>query len=196
MRQIFDSSGDGLVPDCIQSHVVGAYSNLGQWNALENGTNPVKKVPLAVDGHDLEVIIDEIIGGDGAGGDVGGEGEGDVRIQLGLHHQEVRMLSSQVLHRRCELADTQAKHVRQLGIIRGQLTRLNQTFCASQTVLLSSSATLGKSVTTMTWRRSKYHYVMIKGANLLKCPRMLNDLWREYEFGMCGNKPAKDFPPP
>ena len=78
--QIFDSYGDGLVPDCIRSHVVGAYSDLGQQNALENCTNPVKKVPLAVDGHDLEVIIDEIIGGDGAGGEVGGEGEGDVRI--------------------------------------------------------------------------------------------------------------------
>jgi len=33
------------------------------------------------------------------------------------------------------------------------------------------------------------------GANLLKCPRMLNDFWREYEFGMCGNKPAQDFTP-
>ncbi len=54
--RIFDSSGDGLVPDCICSHVVGAYSDLGQWNALENGTNLVEKVPLAVDGHDLEVI--------------------------------------------------------------------------------------------------------------------------------------------
>jgi hypothetical protein len=32
-------------------------------------------------------------------------------------------------------------------------------------------------------------------ANLLKCPRMLNNLWREYEFGMCGNKPTKDFTP-
>jgi hypothetical protein len=57
---------DGLVPDCIYSIVVGAYSDLGQRNALENGTNPVKKEPLAVDGNDLEVIIDEIIGGDGA----------------------------------------------------------------------------------------------------------------------------------
>ena len=44
---------DGLVPDCIRSHVVGAYSDLDQRNALENDTNPVKKVPLAVDGHDL-----------------------------------------------------------------------------------------------------------------------------------------------
>jgi hypothetical protein len=74
------SSGDGLVPDCIRFHVVGAYSDLGQQNALENGTNPVKKVPLAVYGHDSEVIIDEIIVGDGAGGEVGGESEGDVRI--------------------------------------------------------------------------------------------------------------------
>jgi hypothetical protein len=75
LRQIFDSFGDGLVPDRIRSHVVGAYSDLSQQNALENGTNPVKKVTLAVDGHDLEVIIDEIFGGDGARGEVGGEGD-------------------------------------------------------------------------------------------------------------------------
>jgi hypothetical protein len=60
--------------------VVGAYSDLGQQNALENGTNPVKKVPLAVDGHDSEVIFDEIIGGGGARGEVGGEGDGDVHV--------------------------------------------------------------------------------------------------------------------
>ncbi len=59
--------------------MVGVY-DLGQWNALENGTYPMKKLPLAVDGHDSEVIIDEIIGGDGAGGEVGGEGDGDVRV--------------------------------------------------------------------------------------------------------------------
>ena len=126
--QIFDSSGDGFVPDCIRSHMVDAYSDLGHHNALENSTNPVKNVPFAVDGHDLEVIIHEIICGDGAGGEVGGEDDGDVLIQLGLHRQEVNMLSSQVVHLLHELADTQAKHVRQLGIIRGQLTRLNRNF--------------------------------------------------------------------
>ena len=85
----------------------------------------MKKVSLAVDGDDSEVIIDEIIGGDGARGEVGREGDGDVRVRLGLHHPEEHMLSSQVLHLRHEIADTQAEHVRQLGIIRGQLTRLN-----------------------------------------------------------------------
>ena len=66
----------------------------------------MKKVPLAVDGHDSEVIIDEIIGGDGARGEVGGEGDGDVRVKLGLHRQKVRMLSSQVLYLHHELALT------------------------------------------------------------------------------------------
>ena len=59
---------------------MGAYSDLGQRNALENGTNPVKKVPLVLDGHDLEVLIDEIIGSDGARREVGGEGDGDVHV--------------------------------------------------------------------------------------------------------------------
>ena len=84
--RMFDSSGDGLVPDCIHSHLVGAHSDLGQWNALENSTNPVKKVLPAVDGHDLEVIVDEIIGGDVVRGEVGGEGDGDVHVRLGLRH--------------------------------------------------------------------------------------------------------------
>ena len=30
-------------------------------------------------------------------------------------------------------------------------------------------------------------------ARLSKCPKTLHDLWREYEFGLNGFKPAKDF---
>ena len=152
----------------------------------------------------MEVIIDEIIEGDGAGGEVGGEGDGDVIMRLGLRGQEVHMLSSQVLHLRRELADTQAKHVRQLGIIRGQLTRLNRNF------LLFANR---PAITSSCPRQPFHHNAMEEeeiplrhdqqqppreprmGANLLKCQRMLNDLWREYEFGMCGNKPATDFTP-
>ena len=54
--------------------------------------------------------------------------DGKIQVRLGLHHQEVCMLSSQVLHLHRELADTQVEHLRQLDIIRGQLTRLNQNF--------------------------------------------------------------------
>jgi hypothetical protein len=32
-------------------------------------------------------------------------------------------------------------------------------------------------------------------AKLSKCPKTLHDLWREYEFGLDGYKPAKDFTP-
>ena len=32
-----------------------------------------------------------------------------------------------------------------------------------------------------------------KIAKLAKCPKSLHDLWREYEFGLCGYKAAKDF---
>ena len=34
------------------------------------------------------------------------------------------------------------------------------------------------------------HVVM--EAKLTKCPKTLNDLWKEYEFGFSGLKPAKD----
>jgi hypothetical protein len=130
------------------------------------------------------VIIDEIIGGDGARGEVGEEGDEDVHTQLGLRRQKVCMLSSQVLHLRHGSADTQVEHVRQLGIIRGQLTRLNQNFlCFANCPSIISSRP----------RQTFHHNAMEEeeiplchnqeqpsseprmGANLLKCPRMLND---------------------
>ena len=40
------------------------YEDLSANNLLSVGTNPVKKIPLVVDGYDSEVLIDQVVGGD------------------------------------------------------------------------------------------------------------------------------------
>ena len=68
--RIFDSSGEHAIPYPIRECVMRAYNDLGARNALEEGGNPIKRLPLAVAGHDGEVII-EIIEEDGVASVVG-----------------------------------------------------------------------------------------------------------------------------
>ncbi len=89
------------------------------------------------------------------------------------------MFSSQVLHLHHELADTQAKHVRQHGIIRGQLTRWNRNFwCfANHPAIISSHPRqIFHHNATEEEEPPLYHDQQQPpkeprmGANLLKCP--------------------------
>ena len=62
--RMFDPSGDDLIPEEQRSRVMARYGDLGNANLLAPGTNPVRKVPLVVDGCDAEVLIDQVVGGD------------------------------------------------------------------------------------------------------------------------------------
>lgn len=97
--RVFDPSGDDLVPDDMRRRVMARYDDLGAHNLLPRGTNPVKKVPLMVDGFDTEVLIDRIVD-DEDDGEGGGGGDGgtvvvgsDVRQRVGLRKQELRRLA-------------------------------------------------------------------------------------------------------
>ena len=120
--RIFDKSGDDLVPNFIHQHVMQAYGDLGSHSTLENDTNPVDKVPMGVDGYDSEVIMDVNM----FDGIDGSEESDDIQQCIGMRHQEVCLLSSQVLPMRHELINSCAEFEHQLSIIRSQLTRLNQ----------------------------------------------------------------------
>lgn len=87
-------------------------------NHLEPGTNPVKKVPVVVDGYDAEVLMDEIVVGDDGDND---EGPSVVLQRMGLRHQEIRLLASQVTHLRRELLDSWVEHERQMQVSCGVL---------------------------------------------------------------------------
>ena len=102
--KIFHESSTS-VPPRIRSRVLAAYNDLGDRSYLGEGDNPVHKVPLGVAGVDAELVIEEIMGSD-----IGGEAaDGDLRVCQGMERQEVRLLSSQLMHLRRKLSDTRAE---------------------------------------------------------------------------------------
>ena len=61
--RIFDASGKAAVPLPILEQVTRAFNDLGMRNGLEEHTDPIKRMPLAIPGNDSEVIMG-IIGDD------------------------------------------------------------------------------------------------------------------------------------
>jgi len=144
-----------------------------------------------VAGVDSELIIDEIMGGDGE--DDGGNNR-DYRANNGLHRQEVRLLSSQVLHLRRELSDSIAELERRDAVFKQKLTKLNNNI---------------SRLAAAPGRRSIANGVGARGmeggppgdpqptrrlvASLGSRPKTLHDLWVEYSVGAIGKKAARDF---
>ena len=112
--RIFDGCGDVLVPTEQKSRIMARYADLRDRNSLAEGSNPVKKVPLVVDGYDAEVLIEAI---EECEGEDGGGGAGSNYFQrMGLRRQEIRMLASQVNHLRRELAEQNLETDRRIEV--------------------------------------------------------------------------------
>ena len=115
--KVFHESGEQGVPTQIRNRVVNAYNAIGSHGGLERNENPVKKVPIGVAGVDAELIIEEIF--------ETSEGNADNRVRTGMERQEVRLLSSQVMHLHREIADVQTEQERRHTQVRTQLSRIN-----------------------------------------------------------------------
>ena len=102
--RICDESGKHLVPHDQKERVSARLRDLG----LDSTCNPVKKVPLLVDGYDAEVVIDEYCGDDedGDGGACG----------MALGRAEMRLMSSNISHLRQELRNAELEHLRQVQV--------------------------------------------------------------------------------
>ena len=112
--RIFDNSGDDLVPVEQKNRILARYRDLRDRNSLPEDSNPVKKVPLVVDGFDAEVLIETI---EDADEEDGGGVNGSATIQrMGLRRQEIRLLASQVHHLRRQLAEQQAENERRFEV--------------------------------------------------------------------------------
>jgi hypothetical protein len=194
--KIFDSSlGDkqvgGVAPQT-RARVMDAYACLGGRNTLSQGENPVKKIPLGVVGVDSELFIDELLHDDGAGG-TGGD---NMRVRAGMERQEVRLLSSQVLHLRQELRNATCEHDRRYLLLRHELSRINKNVSriaaapARRQVgnvqqLDGAEQTGGESVPGATQVRTEPAVV-----GLMSRPSTLHDLWTEWILGTGGRRPA------
>jgi hypothetical protein len=195
--------------------IMQAYGDLGMRNALEVGCNPVIRRPLLVSGHDTEVMMD-FLEEEGDGG-----GDGNLRQSLAMRNQEVRLLSSQILHMRRELMDARAEADRQIGILKRQMARMSNNISRLSNrpgrplgyrsmmssvvehggghqdnvtvpiVTFPPVAEEGPAVTDEVME--DVHVPVVMEAKLTKCPKTLHDLWKEFEFGFSGLKPAKDW---
>lgn len=196
--RVFDA-GSAPVPPQISNRVMTAYQGLGDRNTLAEGDNPVRKAPLGVAGIDAELILEEIlVGGDGGGGG-GGGGGGDARVMHGMQREEVRLLSSQVMHLRRELADAHAEQVRRDTILRSSLTRMNNNIARLAATpgrrrvgggqgQMEASQGLAAALPVAAEQSSRRLV-----AALSTRPKSLHDLWNEWENGTAGKKAAKDF---
>ncbi|KAL9186556.1 hypothetical protein ACHAXT_005794 [Thalassiosira profunda] len=220
--KIFHEESGEHVPFQIRSRVLDTYRDLRDRNSLADGTNPVAKVPLGIAGIDAEVIIEEIMGvgdepGDGGGNGGGGGGGGnpqaqDFRVVRGMERQEVRLLQSQVMHLRRELADTRAESERRDVQLKHNLTRLNRNVARLAATpgrrrvggggAGGAGGGAGRGGPAAAGVGEEAGEEGQPGqpagrlvASLSSRPRSLHALWQEYEFGGPGRKAAKDFDP-
>jgi hypothetical protein len=180
-----------VVPEDIEKRVVEAYAGLGDRCTLAEGENPVKKMPLGVDGVDANLVMD-ILFEDGddapaapaaANEQVPAHAGGDRRVAQRMGAQENRLLCSQVLQLRRSLTEMGAQLDRRDINFTHQLARLNRN-------VARLAVTPGRRTTAP---RDNQVNGQVLVASLGSCPRTLHDLWVEWEFGTAGKKAAKNF---
>ena len=126
------------------------------------------------------------------------------------------MLSSQVLRLRHELMDARAEAEHQLAVVEWHMGRISKNIsCLSSighTTMRCGAASTNQHISAAAPTADNNPAVRSVGgadgiadfdmdvpdvvpvvleACLTKCPKTLHDLWKEYEFGFCGCKPAK-----
>jgi hypothetical protein len=191
--KVFDGGQQelGVAPE-IRARIMHAYAGLGVRNTLGQGDNPVRKVPLGVTGVDSELVIDELLQEVEAGRN------GDVRVRTGMERQEVRLLSSQVLHLRHELRDATAEQDRRYLLLRHELSRINKN--VSRIAATPARRRIGNG---QQGDDGPTGAEPVPGAmpvptaptvvGLMPQPTTLHELWTEWTFGTGGRRPASSF---
>jgi len=124
----FVPEGHAGVPAALRARIRDAYALIN--NDFEAGTNPVRKIPVVVTGHDGEVYIDEIPDGgfenngntDNGGNHNGGNGNGGAFVDRTIRDQLLAMHSQ--LHGVCRSEGEICQMIQQMTV---QSTRQYQT---------------------------------------------------------------------
>ncbi|CAJ1935012.1 unnamed protein product [Cylindrotheca closterium] len=186
---------DILVPPGIKSRVRTAYGELNQ-----DTQQPVEKVPLFVHRRDDQLMIDEaiIIDGDGStgagGGVVAGNSTYDLLQSIKINIQQLQQQLNNVAAR----SDTNFSDLR--AYIQHRDRILNNNICAfGGTIeggLQIQQANAGRRLLPLAARGANVDVGPVKAANMAILsgnPRSLYKLWREYQHGIAGRKPARYF---
>ena len=181
--KIFDDN-TGHLPDELVARVKTAYHN-NPGRQLPENENPVQKVQLVVTGSDDAVYIDEI----GADDADGGDDTNNRRVRRRLERDEIRALQAQVGGLRSDIASLQGQVERNSARAESQLTTINRNVrrLASQ-----PARVLGRNQRAAALDGTE-GVEDTRVATLSTHPKSLSALWQEYEFGIAGRKPAREF---
>jgi hypothetical protein len=180
------------LPQGLRNRIQTAYADIpGQ--QLEPGENPVKKVLLVVSGNEGEVYIDALDDEDDEN-----DGDGPPRRRrrherdelLGLHSQMASLRQENVqlkdqMTRESNRSDQQfANLARMMRRLLGQAARPIRNVRTGEVTAGNEEAPAAQNLVAP-----------LAAATLSVLPRTVHTLWIEYEFGIGGRKPAKDFTP-
>jgi hypothetical protein len=186
----FEQELEQWIPPAIKDRVQTAYHAIQQ---LPDGENPVMKVALVITGNDDELHIDDVLGG------IEPQGGGDVN-NAARQPQQARGLQEELLALRCQVAGMR----RDMELMRSQSQR-NQARNEHNFALVNRK--LGRIAMQPIQRivrnandgehqnnnNNENDHAPEFMATLAPHPRNLHVLWQEYEYGIGGRKPAKDF---
>jgi hypothetical protein len=175
----FDNEMENYMPASLRNRICTAYEYIRQLD--------IKKVMLVVTGQEHEVHIDQLFDEE-AGNVNNGQGNNNTNQGQGraITRQEFQALYAQGLAARHDLMKFQEdfqhfqqQSTQQFGIVNANLRRI-----AMQPIHRPRAVNnAGQAVPAP----------VVGSATLSPNPRTLHLLWHEYEFGISGRKPAKNF---
>ena len=185
--RVFDEDQQASVPATICTRIKNAYRDLGSRCTLQDGENPVTKVPLIVSGTDAEVHVELLIDADT---NDGGNGTRPRRLDV----EQMRHMNSLLINLRRDNADLRNEVARIHERHEHLLTRMNRNIIhvMRNPVLRHQRQQNNRDVENEIVNAGVVED-QARVALLSRSPRTLHTLWNEYEFGLANRKPAKDF---
>jgi hypothetical protein len=179
------SEENSYVPGEVSERIHNAYSVIRQ---LPENVNPIEKLLMVVTGDDAEVYFNEVGRAAGRGDAADGTGAGYGRSQ---RDQLVSMQSDLASIRRMLTERSTRDDERYLQLER-RLANVerNTRRIAAQPAFRTVGAT-GNQDNVAAGNANRNHIPY--GSTLSPTPRTINLLWLEYETGIGGRKPARDF---
>lgn len=188
-----DESMENKVPVDLRDRIRHAYAAIRQ---LDQGINPVIKVPIIIYRAEERLLIDELMPND-----VEQQHDAGVGVDNPLQHTH-QALMSQIHAQRVELAELRAIFVESFGANHVNMDRqfevLNRNLCRIAVAAarpINRGATVRNNDHNVLDNSAEHNLVppLVSSCTLSRTPRSLYDLWVEYETGIGGRKAAKDF---
>lgn len=197
--RIFSQDGEAAIPQVIRQWVIVAYQII---KLLDDGINPISKIPLVITGDEGEVYMDPIAEDDGAaygenggannnGGGGGGEGafvNCPTRQQLLALHSQMIQLREHINTLRTNLEEDRVTRNRQYNTMNTNIRHmaLQPARCV---VYNNDNANNAQQHDAVEQEHGN------PAATLSPTPRTLFVLWEEYQHGVGGRKAARLFTP-